>query len=241
DRSNAATGTPRNLPRDDDEQRREEAAERLVGERLGKDHAALGGHGRRDADEERCPPPNVSVAVLPPRADDGRRQEREQRRPGRDVLRQPPRHGRWDEENSSPDAEHPGEDSGSDTEDNRERDRHFTNNQIAMPMSRAAKSSSIVRVRIRCCKAVPPNAPAAAGTPTSAAYMTFTSPCNAYVITPDSAVIPIAASDLAVALRASQWQTSSSSGTMTSPPPTPNSALKKPATRPMRTSRTAVS
>src|SRR5712691_3124932 len=59
-------------------------------------------------------------------------------------------------------------------------------------------------------------------------------------MTPETAVIPIAASEVAVADRASQAQNRSSMGTMTTPPPTPNKALKNPATRPMRTSRTPV-
>src|SRR6266705_2655830 len=59
-------------------------------------------------------------------------------------------------------------------------------------------------------------------------------------MTPETAVIPIEASEVAVALRASQPQKSRSSGTMMKPPPTPNSALKKPATRPMRTKRTGL-
>ena len=52
---------------------------------------------------------------------------------------------------------------------------------------------------------------------------------------------PIAASEVAVAACACQLHSSRSKGTMTIPPPTPNNALKNPATRPMRTSRTLVS
>jgi trehalose 6-phosphate phosphatase len=59
-------------------------------------------------------------------------------------------------------------------------------------------------------------------------------------MTPETAVIPIAASEVAVAERASHPQNRSSKGTITMPPPTPNNALKNPATRPMRTSRTPV-
>src|SRR2546427_13226280 len=51
--------------------------------------------------------------------------------------------------------------------------------------------------------------------------------------------MPIAASDVAVAFRALHPPRRRSSGTMTMPPPTPKSALKKPATRPMANRRTA--
>jgi trehalose 6-phosphate phosphatase len=50
-------------------------------------------------------------------------------------------------------------------------------------------------------------------------------------------VIPIAASDVAVAERDGQRARSRRSGTITMPPPTPKRALRNPATRPMRTSR----
>src|SRR4051794_1565691 len=57
-------------------------------------------------------------------------------------------------------------------------------------------------------------------------------------MTPAVAVMPIAASEVAVAERISQPPMSSSSGTITIPPPTPKSALKKPAVNPIRISRT---
>src|SRR5260221_2650345 len=57
-------------------------------------------------------------------------------------------------------------------------------------------------------------------------------------MTPAVAVMPMAASDVAVADRSSQPPTRSSSGTITMPPPTPKSALKNPAVSPIRISRT---
>jgi trehalose 6-phosphate phosphatase len=102
----------------------------------------------------------------------------------------------------------------------------------------AAKRNESVRTGSRCCSAVPPNAPHAAGMPTSAAYAGSTWPCTTYVITPAVAVMPIAASEVAVAERISQPPVRMSSGTITMPPPTPKSALKKPAVSPMRISRT---
>src|SRR4051795_10500762 len=74
--------------------------------------------------------------------------------------------------------------------------------------------------------------------PSRSAAPGLTSPCATYVITPATAVIVIAASDVAVALRMSHFTTSSSRGTMTMPPPTPKSALKNPATNPIRTNGT---
>ena len=47
--------------------------------------------------------------------------------------------------------------------------------------------------------------------------------------TPALAVMPIAASEVAVAERISHPQAMSNNGTITTPPPTPKSALKKPA------------
>ena len=52
--------------------------------------------------------------------------------------------------------------------------------------------------------------------------------------------MPIAASDVAIAGRSCQRPESSSSGTTMIPPPTPNSALKKPAAIPIRTSCTTL-
>ena len=50
--------------------------------------------------------------------------------------------------------------------------------------------------------------------------------------------MPIEASEVAIAGRSEKRLTRSRSGTTTVPPPTPSRALKKPATKPMRTSRT---
>src|SRR6059058_1855387 len=54
---------------------------------------------------------------------------------------------------------------------------------------------------------------------------------------PAVAVMPIAASEVAAAGRSSHRETSTSSGTITMPPPTPKSALKNPAARPIRIKR----
>src|ERR687891_810424 len=53
--------------------------------------------------------------------------------------------------------------------------------------------------------------------------------------------MPIAPSDTAVAARSPRPTSRIRSGTATSPPPTPKSALKSPATSPMPTSRTRLS
>src|SRR5581483_7426749 len=109
---------------------------------------------------------------------------------------------------------------------------------MPMPTSKAAKRSDNVRTGTRCCNAVPAAAPTAAGTPRSAAYAGSTCPWTMYVTTPAVAVIPLAARDVAVAGRSGQRMTSTRSGTITIPPPTPKSALKKPATSPISTKRT---
>ena len=49
------------------------------------------------------------------------------------------------EQDSTADPEQTGQHPGEDTENERERDRHFTNNHTAVPTIRAAKSNSIVR------------------------------------------------------------------------------------------------
>jgi len=64
----------------------------------------------------------------------------------------------------------------SQAQDDGEHVRHLTKSQIAMPSRKTANSSSIVRVRSRCCNAVAPTTETAAGSPTSAAYSTRTSP-----------------------------------------------------------------
>src|SRR5262249_58140188 len=100
------------LPGYNNEQRCEEATKRPVGERLREEHAGLSGRSRSYADEKSCAPLNIPVAVLPPRADDGRGEDREQGRPGGDVLRESQRHERRDEEDAAAHAEHSGEDPG---------------------------------------------------------------------------------------------------------------------------------
>jgi hypothetical protein len=61
------------------------------------------------------------------------------------------------------------------------------------------------------------------------------------VIAPASAVIPIAASEVAVATCGVYAQSSRSRGTTTIPPPTPKSPPMKPAATPISTSLTRVS
>ena len=96
-------------------------------------------------------------------------------------------------------------------------------------------------VRTCCCQAEPATAPAAAGSPTSAAYPTSTSPRSPKTTTPAEAVIAIARSEVAVAARSGSPATRMSSGTAMMPPPTPKNAEKTPAASPMATRRTCVS
>ena len=74
-----------------------------------------------------------------------------------------------------------------------------------------------------------------AGTPTTAASAQLTSPSTPKATIPNSAVIPIAASDVPVASIGVKPARRTRSGTTMVPPPTPKSALKKPAATPMTT------
>src|SRR6266542_1447325 len=127
--------------------------------------------GRRNT--ETCaggpPPAHVSVLRLPPRAGGDGGQDREQRRAGRFVLGEAERDEHGHEQDPAAHPEHPGEHAGEDAEQDRERIAHLTNSQTAMPRSSTANSSSTVFTCSRCCNAVPPTAPTAAGSPTSAA------------------------------------------------------------------------
>src|SRR5262249_44246478 len=165
---------------DHDEERREQLPQRRTGERLGDSGSALGRSSRGDPDHEGTAPTNVAVARLAPRADQRRRDDREQRRPGRIVLREPERDERRHEQDPAADAEHPRQHPGDQTEDDCEHVRHLRKSQTARARRSATKSISIVRVPRRCCRAVANPTEAAAGTPTSAAYATSTLPWNAY-------------------------------------------------------------
>ena len=108
---------------------------------------------------------------------------------------------------------------------------------IQSPIATSSAANAKVRLRagIRCCNAVPKRTPPTAGMPTSAARAKSTSPSIAYSVAPTVAVITIAASEVPVASRAGKPASIISSGTATMPPPTPNSELNSPATRPIAT------
>ena len=78
--------------------------------------------------------------------------------------------------------------------------------------------------------------PATAGTPSRRASTGRTLPSAACVAAPHAAMGTMAASDVAVAARGPYPHHSTSSGTMITPPPTPNSAEKPPASAPIATS-----
>src|SRR5204862_6964204 len=139
-------------------------------------------------------------------------------------LRQSQPRERRHEEDAAADAEHAGENAGGCPEEHGERIGHWTSIRIAIATRSAAKRSDSVRTGRRCCNALPPAAPSAAGTPRRSAYAGSTSPCTTYVTTPAVAVMPIAPSDVAVAARSSHLATIRRSGTITIPPPTPKSA-----------------
>src|SRR5712691_3716216 len=233
-----ATRSPGDLCGDQHEQAREETSQRCVRESFGQSDSALGGRRGCHAEHGRSAPANVAVARLTPGSGEDGGEDREKRRADGVVIVEPEGNQRRHEQDPAAHSEHACEHACGETEHDSEHVRHLTKSQTATPTRNAAKNSSIVRVCNRCCRAVAPITETPAGNPTSAAYSTRTSPWIAYPITPETAVIPIAASEVAVAACASQAQRRRSRGTITIPPPTPNSALKKPAARPMRTSRT---
>src|SRR5581483_4898137 len=231
-------GAPRDLRGRREQEHGEELSYHVLRKGEGDLRARDRGADRGDPDRSRRLRPDVPVALVPPDADDDGRQDREERgRLGVQLREAEPRERR-DEQDPAADPEEPGEQAGDEPEEHCEDVRHRNTMSMPMPTSKAAKRSDNVRTGTRCCSAVPAAAPTAAGTPRSAAYAGSTCPWTMYVTTPAVAVIPIAARDVAVAGRSGQRMTSTRSGTITIPPPTPKSALKKPATSPISTKRT---
>ena len=128
------------------------------------------------------PGSDVSERPLPQCPDGGGRHDREERRGGGLYLPEPERDERRHEQDPAADAEHAGEDAGRETERQRGDDRpgaHAAISHTAMAARRPANASVSTRPETRCWSPVPTTAPAMAGTPTSAAYPTSTSPCAA--------------------------------------------------------------
>src|SRR5437016_11852793 len=160
-------GPPRDLGGDDDQQAGEELAQRFLRNALGDLRAADRRANGGDTDDERIAHPDV--ALLAPDTDGDRRDHGEQRRRLCVELGEPePGQGRH-EEDAAADAEEPGEHAGEDPEEDGEDVRHLRKRSTAIPTRSAANAYDRVRVRSRCCKAVPPSAPAAAGKPSNAA------------------------------------------------------------------------
>src|SRR4051794_32325757 len=234
-----APRSPGDLGGRDDHQSGEQLAEGRFGQRDGHLGAPDGSRDRGDAEDRSGAPADVSIALLAPDPDGDRRNDREQGRGLGVELREAEPGQDGDEEDAAADPEETRQDPRDDAErDGEQIVAHCSSIRIAIATRSAAKRNESVRTGSRCWSVVPPSAPNAAGIPTSAAYAGLTWPCATYVTTPAVAVIPIAASEVAVAERSSQPPTRRSSGTITIPPPTPNSALKKPAVSPMRISRT---
>src|SRR6185369_9632213 len=108
---------------------------------------------------------------------------------------------RGDEENPAADAEHPRQDPGGKAEDEGVDDRHPMKSLTATATSTTLRSRVSTRVGTCCCAHVPRSTPNTAGNPTSAASGQLTSPRTPYAVMPNSAVNPIAASDVPVAQR----------------------------------------
>src|SRR5204863_6600470 len=229
-------GTPREAGGDEEHQHSEQSTQRVLGQRLRDLDTALDTGDRTDSDEQTGAQVDVAVPALPPRPDDDRRQDREQRGRLRVYLGQPEHQDeRGHEEDAAPDAEEPSEDAADEAENRRE-DLHQTSRRIPTAVRTSAKPSVRVRPVTRCCSATPPMTPSTPGIPSSAAAPNLTSPCRAYATVPAAAVSEIAASDVPVAARVGT-PASTSTGTMMIPPPTPKSALNTPAARPIASSR----
>src|SRR5581483_7639518 len=198
--------------------------------------ADLDSGDRGDADPGGDPEVDVAVAALPPGADDRGREDGEQRRRLRVQLREAEHeHERRHEQDPAAHSEEPGEHAGEAADGDDEDDRHTSSRT---PTAASTNANRYVRRSrgIRCWSAVPATTPTTAGMPTSAAAPGFTSPCSAYVTAPATEETRIAASDVAEARRCSKWRSSIRSGTITIPPPTPNSAPNATATKPIRSS-----
>src|SRR3954451_20382300 len=233
---------PRDLGGDEQHEHAEQAPERVLREGLRDLDARLDAADRRDSDHERGPPAHVVVADLPPRADHRRGQDRQQAGGLGVELRQPEHEReRRDEQDPAADAEEAREDSRERAEHaGREQRPHQTSSRTPTAASNAANASESVRVARRCWSVVPATTPATAGRPTTAAAPTLISPWNAYVAAPTKEISAIAVRDVAIAGLSPKPAPRIRSGTTMIPPPTPKSALKRPATRPMKTSRTTV-
>jgi len=169
------------MGRDGEHQHTEESAQGVLGKRLGDLHAALDACHGREPENERGPPADVAVLPLLPGPGRRRRQDRQQRGRLGVKLRESEHEGqRRHEEDSAPDAEEAREHTGHESQRaGREQRRHQMSSQTARPARSAAKASVRVRVASRCWSHVPRTAPAAAGSPTTAAAPGFSSPCSA--------------------------------------------------------------
>src|SRR5512132_3257380 len=215
----------------------EEAPQHVLGQRLRKLDAAGDAGDRAEAEEQGRAPVDVSVALLPPGARDHGRQDREQRRRLRvHLAKAEHEHERRHEQDPAADSEQAGEDAAEETQDSGQ-DLHQTSRRIPTAARRTENPIVNVRVWSRCCSATPARAPTAAGSPISAAEPNLMSPWRPQATAPAPAVMPIAASEVPVARRPSKPARATRSGTMMIPPPTPKSALKTPATRPIASRR----
>jgi hypothetical protein len=142
---------------------------------------------------------------------------------------------RRDEQDAAPDAEHSREDTSHKTQKDDEREHYSKKSLAAIASRKTLNSPARRREDTRCWSQVPARAPTMAGTPTTTASAQLTSPSTPNAIIPNRAVIPIAARDVPVASIGAKPARRTRSGTTMVPPPTPKSALKKPAATPMTT------
>src|SRR4051794_25275009 len=233
-------GAPRHTCSHDQHEDREQPPKRLLGESFGDLDASFDAHDRAEPDDQGGAPVEVAVPMLSPGADDNRRQDRQQRGRLRMHLRQPENeHERRHEQDAAADAEEPGQNSSGKPENDHEALAQ-TSRRIPTAVRRSAKQRPRVLFDSPCCNSPPSRTPPTAGRPISAAAPGLTSPWRPYAIAPAVAVSEIAPSEVPLAARPEK-PTATSNGTTMIPPPTPNNALKTPATTPIASRRTLLS
>src|SRR5438067_10165120 len=172
--------TPRDVGRDREDEHGEQAPEPNLRQGRGELNASLDPRDRGETEHEGRPEADVPVPRLAPGARGDRRQDRGERRRLGMELAAVQGDERRHEEDPAAHAEQAGDDAGEEPEQHGEDERgHVTSSRTPMTTRNAANASARKRERSRCWSAVPPTAPTAAGSPTSAAYFHSTSPWNA--------------------------------------------------------------
>jgi hypothetical protein len=132
--------TPRELRSHEEHEDGEEAAQRGLRQRVGRQDAELDAGHRDGADHGRGTPPHVSVEMLPPRPGHHHGQDRqERRRLGVDLAEIEQQDERRHEDQTAADAEEAAERTCEEPDDDRRDDLHQTSSQIPTAASSTAK------------------------------------------------------------------------------------------------------